>query len=93
MVILRGTADGKSQGHIFDGNGAAWTATLYRDDAGSGTPTVESLADTVAVVNQSGTMLPSTGGIGASVFYILGGVLVLVAAVVLIVRLRMHMGD
>ena len=83
----------KARGHIFDGNGAAWTATPYRDDAGSGTPTVESLADTVAVVNQSGTMLPSTGGIGTSVFYILGGVLVLVAAVVLIVRLRMHMGD
>ncbi|MBR3860785.1 MAG: isopeptide-forming domain-containing fimbrial protein [Oscillospiraceae bacterium] len=93
MVILRGTTDGESQGHIFDGNGAAWTATPYRDDAGSETPTVETLADTVAVVNLSGTMLPSTGGIGTSVFYILGGVLVLVAAVVLIVRLRMHMGD
>lgn len=39
--------------------------------------------------NQSGTELPSTGGMGTTVFYILGSVLVLGAAVVLVTRRRM----
>ena len=39
--------------------------------------------------NQSGTELPSTGGMGTTVFYILGSVLVLGAAVVLVTRKRM----
>lgn len=39
--------------------------------------------------NQSGTELPSTGGMGTTVFYILGSVLMLGAAVVLVTRKRM----
>ena len=39
--------------------------------------------------NQSGTELPSTGGMGTTVSYILGSVLVLGAAVVLVTRKRM----
>ena len=42
----------------------------------------------VHVVNKSGTMLPETGGIGTTIFYIFGGVLVLGAAVLLITRKR-----
>ena len=41
------------------------------------------------VVNQSGTVLPSTGGIGTTMFYIVGSVLVIGAAVVLISKRRM----
>ena len=43
--------------------------------------------------NQSGTELPSTGGMGTTVFYILGSVLVLGAAVVLVTRKRMKERD
>ena len=43
----------------------------------------------VKVLNQTGTELPSTGGMGTTVFYILGSVLVLGAAVVLVTRKRM----
>lgn len=42
------------------------------------------------VVNKSGLELPQTGGIGTTVFYILGGILVIGASVVLIVRRRMN---
>ena len=40
------------------------------------------------VVNQSGTILPSTGGIGTTIFYIVGGILVVGAVVLLITRKR-----
>ena len=39
--------------------------------------------------NNSGTELPSTGGMGTTVFYILGGILVLAAVVLLITKRRM----
>ena len=41
------------------------------------------------VMNNSGTELPSTGGIGTTLFYVLGGILVLVAIVLLVTRKRM----
>lgn len=41
------------------------------------------------VVNQSGSTLPSTGGIGTTIFYVVGGVLVVGAGVLLITRKRM----
>lgn len=40
------------------------------------------------VNNQSGTQLPSTGGVGTTVFYVLGGILAVGAAVLLIARKR-----
>ncbi len=40
----------------------------------------------IIVENQSGTELPSTGGIGTTIFYILGGLLVVGAAVILVAR-------
>ena len=43
----------------------------------------------VTVANNQGTTLPETGGIGTTIFYIIGGVLVVGAGVLLIVRLRM----
>lgn len=46
--------------------------------------------DEVKVLNQTGTQLPSTGGIGTTVFYVAGGALVLIAAVLLITRKRMN---
>lgn len=42
------------------------------------------------VVNYKGTELPSTGGMGTTVFYAVGSVLVLGAVVVLITKKRMN---
>lgn len=43
----------------------------------------------VHVINYTGTELPSTGGIGTTIFYVAGSVLVLAAAVLLITKKRM----
>lgn len=48
---------------------------------------------TTTIVNNRGTVLPSTGGIGTTVFYILGGGLMAAAAVLLIVKKRMNNSD
>mgnify|MGYP000296922300 FL=1 len=45
---------------------------------------------TVKVLNKAGTQLPSTGGIGTTLFYVIGGVLMAVAAVLLVTKKRMN---
>ena len=47
-------------------------------------------AKAYAVVNFTGTELPSTGGIGTTIFYTLGGLLVVGAAVLLVTKKRVH---
>ncbi len=42
----------------------------------------------VQVINKTGSLLPSTGGIGTTIFYVIGGLLVVGAAVLLITRKR-----
>lgn len=42
-----------------------------------------------SIANKAGAVLPSTGGIGTTIFYVLGSILVLGAAVLLIVKKRM----
>lgn len=42
------------------------------------------------IVNNAGAELPSTGGIGTTIFYVLGGVLVVCAGVLLITKRRMN---
>lgn len=46
--------------------------------------------NTITITNQSGTELPSTGGIGTTIFYIVGSILVVIAGVLLIARRRMQ---
>ena len=55
----------------------------YGDDNAVANPDVK-------VLNQSGTELPSTGGMGTTIFYVLGGVLMAGAFVLLVVRKRMR---
>lgn len=44
---------------------------------------------TQTIENNAGAVLPSTGGIGTTIFYVVGGILVLGAAVLLITKKRM----
>ena len=41
------------------------------------------------IVNNKGTLLPSTGGIGTTIFYIVGAILVIGAGVILVTKKRM----
>ena len=44
----------------------------------------------VQVINNAGSTLPSTGGIGTTIFYVIGAILVIGAGVVLVTRRRMN---
>lgn len=44
----------------------------------------------IVIENKTGTELPSTGGAGTTLFYVIGGVLVLGAAVLLVTKRRMN---
>ena len=72
--------------HDVSTDGASMTHTLKQ-----GTTDVEKVekVDEVKIENKSGTELPSTGGIGTTIFYVLGSILVLGAAVLLITKKRM----
>lgn len=48
------------------------------------------LTTTADVANSTGSTLPETGGMGTTLFYALGGIMVLGAAIVMIVRRRMN---
>ena len=41
------------------------------------------------VENNTGTVLPSTGGIGTTIFYVVGSILVVAAGVLLVTKKRM----
>ena len=47
-------------------------------------------AISATIVNKSGSTLPETGGIGTTVFYVIGGMLMAAAAVLLITKKRMN---
>lgn len=47
----------------------------------------------ITIVNQAGTELPSTGGIGTTIFYVLGSILVIGAVVLLVTKKRMDAAE
>ena len=49
----------------------------------------ENVGVETTIINQSGSTLPETGGIGTTIFYVLGAILVLGGTVVLVTRRRM----
>lgn len=79
--------------------------TVYLDENGNTTNTqtektievkvdIDTIAATaVVVVNKAGTELPSTGGMGTTIFYVLGAVLVVGAGVLLVTKKRMSQSE
>ncbi len=61
----------------------------YELDGQAGNGTITDGAISIEVVNHKGATLPSTGGIGTTVFYIAGTLLVLCAVVYLVSKKRM----
>lgn len=88
IVITATTTNGQTW------NGVAATAltalTISVDDAAAenGEPNTGAVA--ITVENNGGSTLPETGGIGTTIFYAAGALLVLCAGVLLFVKLRMR---
>ena len=77
-----------------DFSNANWTVTEKVGDKDA--KTLAAGADNLfsfTVENNSGTELPSTGGMGTTLFYILGGLLVVGAGVVLVTKKRMSKSE
>ena len=85
IVITADTSNGQS------GNGAV--SELVRIDVTAdsveGTGNAAAGTATVTIANNKGSNLPSTGGMGTTIFYVVGSILVLGAAVLLITKKRM----
>lgn len=61
----------------------------HAETSGEGHVELNSTNQNNTVVNLTGTTLPETGGIGTTIFYVLGAILVLGAGIVLVTRRRM----
>lgn len=87
LVITATTANGQT----WDGAANTALTALTIDVAGAGA--VNGVLDTgivnVTVENNQGATLPETGGMGTTLFYIIGGLLVVGAGILLVVRIRM----
>ena len=59
-------------------------------DGTAGTGNVNSGIVDITIANNKGSTLPETGGIGTTIFYTVGGILVLVAVVLLVTKKRMN---
>lgn len=76
----------------IDGD-ATWSGT-YKVGSGAaqnlGTDAEGDNVLTFTVENQKGNVLPETGGIGTTIFYVVGGVLVAAAGILLVTKKRMN---
>ena len=81
--------------YLTDANGNKQTEMKDGESVNIDLGTVDLTAGsiTTTVVNKSGSELPSTGGIGTTIFYVLGGVLVLAAVVLLVTKKRMSVAE
>ena len=70
--------------HTVSDEGAHMSHTLKQDTT---------VVNKVEIENKSGTELPSTGGIGTTIFYVLGSILVIGAVVLLIAKKRMSASE
>ena len=77
--------------YLTDANGNKQTEMKDGESVNIDLGTVDLTAGsiTTTVVNKSGSKLPSTGGMGTTIFYVLGSVLLVGAAVLLITKKRM----
>lgn len=78
-------------------NGAANTAltalTIAVDQGNAENGNAQTGAVALTVTNNQGTTLPETGGMGTTLFYVIGGLLVVGAGTLLVVRFRMRAGN
>ena len=81
-ITWEGAGDRNTLLKSLSGNKVTGQIT-FTSDKGTG-------ALTTNIINKSGTVLPSTGGMGTTVFYVVGGGLMAVAVVLLVTKKRME---
>ena len=65
------------------------TGTFTYDWRHEGAANALSATMTIQIVNTKGNVLPETGGVGTTMFYVFGGIMVLAATVLLVTKKRM----
>ena len=88
IVITATTANGQTWNGAADDALTALTISVDDAAAENGEPNTGVVA--ITVENNGGSTLPETGGIGTTIFYAAGALLVLCAGVLLFVKLRMR---
>lgn len=87
LVIEAGTVNGQS----WDGTAnTALTSFEYTVGNGSAVPGTTNGKAEGTIENKKGSSLPSTGGIGTTLFYVCGGAMVAVSGIFLITKKRMN---
>ncbi|MBP3673360.1 MAG: SpaH/EbpB family LPXTG-anchored major pilin [Oscillospiraceae bacterium] len=76
-----------------DTSAALEKLTISVDDGTAENGTISTGVVEMDVKNNQGSTLPETGGIGTTIFYVLGGVLVLAAVVLLVTKKRMSTAE
>lgn len=89
-VTINGTSNNNTAGINNDANNNTNTNTNVTYKL---TNSEEEARTSITVVNNTGSELPSTGGMGTTLFYIIGGILVVVAGVLLVTKKRMDDGE
>ena len=88
LVIAATTVNGQNWNGVANTALTALTITVDQGDAEDGN--LGTGAVNVTVKNNQGATLPETGGMGTTLFYIIGGLLVVGAGILLVVRIRMR---
>ncbi len=89
---LAGRVEVKLTEMVIDGEGNASVNIGSGENAGASDAEVNGdtyVSGGVEVENKAGSLLPSTGGIGTTIFYVVGTILVLGAGILLVTKRRM----
>ncbi|MGI6249076.1 MAG: isopeptide-forming domain-containing fimbrial protein [Acutalibacteraceae bacterium] len=86
VIITATTANGQTWNGV---PGTALTHLAVTADGVAGTADITTGIAAITIANNAGSTLPETGGIGTTLFYIAGAVLVLAAVVLLVTKKRM----
>lgn len=87
-IVLTATTANNQNWHTFV-PGEALTGLAVTANGTAGTADVASGVANITIGNKKGSTLPSTGGIGTTIFYVTGGALVVGAGVMLVSKKRM----
>lgn len=90
VIITATTANGQNWSDYVASN--ALTALSVTADGQAGTGATTGIAG-ITIGNNKGATLPSTGGMGTTLFYVLGSILVIGAVVLLVSKKRMNAAE